>query len=286
MNSSYENPEPLVDPQVLRKKLANSKYVKHKPVEVNFLCAFKCYANFQQPENYSSAPTIELNSNNTDSPPASQVAEEPKRMMRNMIERRSCGTQLAKILDQSTDSTGRYSKIGNTSVHSRRRSEHFLRPSASANNAATMLEEAEENPEYIEARNRIASRLANLSGEPSTTRSSPYHKRQGSAGNLTSLISFDPKSSTLIRVQEHQNDTDDESEIVEQEEPQQVCRSTSQDSSPAFPAPTAPRVFEQASDSGHHSTSNNSPNWSQGGISFPPNFNPNYMPITRRFLNS
>lgn len=208
--------------------------------------------------------------------------------MRAMPERRSCGAQLAKILDQSTDSTGRYSKIGNASAvsHSRRRSEHLLRPSASANNAS-MLEEAEENPDYVEARNRIAARLANLNGEPSSSRNSPYHKRQGSAGNLTSLISFDPKSSTLIRVQEHQNDTDDESEIVEQEEPRpktlQVCRSHSQDSSPAFPAPTLPRVFEQTSDSGHHSTnSNNSPNWSNGGISFPSHFNPNYMPITRK----
>jgi hypothetical protein len=35
--SSYDNPGPLVDPQVLRKKLANSKYVKHKPVEVSII---------------------------------------------------------------------------------------------------------------------------------------------------------------------------------------------------------------------------------------------------------
>ncbi|KAI6184251.1 hypothetical protein M3Y97_00576000 [Aphelenchoides bicaudatus] len=276
MNSSYEHPEALVDPQLLRKKLAstNSKYAKHKPAE--------------QTENYSSAPTIELNSNNTESPPTSQIEEEPKsqRLMRTLPERRSCGAQLAKILDQSADSTGRYSKIGNSSTisHSRRRSEHLLRPTASANNATTMLEEAEENPDYVEARNRVALRLANLNGEAST-RSSPYHKRQGSAGNLTSLISFDPKSNTLIRVQEHQNDTDEEFETVEQEETPrpQTNRSRSQDSTPCFPAPNPPRAFEQASDSGHHSTtnSNNSPNWSQGGISFPAHFNPNYMPITQ-----
>uniref|UniRef100_A0A915DUH1 Sodium/potassium-transporting ATPase subunit beta-1-interacting protein n=1 Tax=Ditylenchus dipsaci TaxID=166011 RepID=A0A915DUH1_9BILA len=37
-------------------------------------------------------------------------------------------------------------------------------------------------------------------------------ERRNSATNLTSLVSFDPKSNTLIRVREHQNDSSDEAE--------------------------------------------------------------------------
>lgn len=220
----------------------------------------------------------------TDSPPSSQV-EAPKnqRLTRTLPERRSCGPQLAKILDQSADSACRYSKLGNAvSINqSRRKSEH-LRSTASANNA-TMLKETEDNSEYIKARRRVAARLANLNGEP-PIRASSYHKRQGSSGNLTSLISFDPKSSTFIRVQEHQNDTDEEEnvEVKEEEQPAPICRTNSPDSAPDFPAPTLTKAPEQSSDHSHHSTnSKDSPNWSQGGISFPPQqFNPNC--VTRR----
>lgn len=197
----------------------------------------------------------------------------PQKILRSLPERRSCGAQLAKILDQSIDSnTSRYSKIGTPTAmsHSRRRSEYHLRPTASANNAVK-LENSEEDSEYMETRSRIAARLANLNGEPVANKISPYHKRQGSAGNLTSLISFDPKSETLIQVHEHQQDSDDDEIFTNNEEEQfsKFHRPNSRDSAPTFPAPTPPRVFpnEQASDSGHHSTnSNNSPNWSKSSF--------------------
>jgi hypothetical protein len=179
----------------------------------------------------------------------------PQRMLRSLPERRSCGAQLAKILDQSTDSTSRYSKIVNSSNQQRRRCE--LRPTSSATNAVKLNEEEDFN--YLETRSRIAARLANLNGEPSVTKNSPHHKRQGSAGNLTSLISFDPKSENLIQVHSHQNESDDEDRINHENQP----------SVPIFPAPPRVSSSEQASDSGHHSTNSNSSNWSQAGISFP-----------------
>lgn len=188
------------------------------------------------------------------------------------------------------DTTSRYSKIGDSAgiSHSRRRSEH-LRPTASANNA---VKTEDEDAEYMETRSRIAARLANLNGESVVGKTSPYHKRQGSAGNLTSLISFDPKSDTLIQVHEHQHSDDDNETIDMSDEHQNPIsyrtRPNSRDSAPAFPAPTPPRVFanDPVIDSGHPSTnSNSSPNWSQGGISFPAQFQSNYMPISREFLN-
>lgn len=39
-------------------------------------------------------------------------------------------------------------------------------------------------------------------------------ERRTSNNNLTSLISFDPKSNTLIRVREHQNDSSEDEESI------------------------------------------------------------------------
>ncbi|KAE9551867.1 hypothetical protein FO519_004916 [Halicephalobus sp. NKZ332] len=103
-------------------------------------------------------------------------------------------------------------------------------------------------------------------------------ERRNSNPNLTSLISFDPKSNTLIRVTELSNDEDEfqrtsrsDSNIYKEIADSGVklrTRTTSQESVPSIQAPIL--CGSQLNlDSGHPSSSTNSasPDWSQAGIS-------------------
>uniref|UniRef100_A0A914CBS2 Sodium/potassium-transporting ATPase subunit beta-1-interacting protein n=1 Tax=Acrobeloides nanus TaxID=290746 RepID=A0A914CBS2_9BILA len=106
-------------------------------------------------------------------------------------------------------------------------------------------------------------------------------QRRGSSNNLSSLVSFDPKSSTLIRVKEHLDEVEDaprkdpfQQQNVYREVYMCPKRSNSQDSVPSIDAPVLSQDLRinPDMDSGHPSSSANSgasPDWSQVGISHP-----------------
>ena len=104
-------------------------------------------------------------------------------------------------------------------------------------------------------------------------------ERRNSNPNLTALISFDPKSNTLIRVTEFNNEEDDlqrstrsdsnvYKEVMDSGVKLRTRRTTSQESVPSIQAPIL-NGSQLNLDSGHPSSSTNSgsPDWSQAGIS-------------------
>ncbi|CAD5211997.1 unnamed protein product [Bursaphelenchus okinawaensis] len=94
----------------------------------------------------------------------------------------------------------------------------------------------------------VAERLANHSGE----REIKKMPKPLSNGNLTALISFDPKSKDILKVSEHHNDSEDEEEY----EPQRSTRrrNDSETSTPSVQAPM-PSLIRPDRDSGHPSSS-------------------------------
>ncbi|CAD5216524.1 unnamed protein product [Bursaphelenchus xylophilus] len=74
-----------------------------------------------------------------------------------------------------------------------------------------------------------------------------------SNGNLTALISFDPKSKDILKVSEHQNDSEDEADFGKYSSFRN--RNESQSSTPSIQAPVLSPFHRPDPDSGHPSSS-------------------------------
>ncbi|KAH7727431.1 Protein T13H5.6 [Aphelenchoides avenae] len=295
MNSSYESPEILLQAPKPTKRLGGAfeRYSarKTRSSRTNAALVKPGTPRGLEEQNYSSAATVHAE----ESAASSSSAETGPYGSGQPFPR--------GLSERNTSSGGIYLRNGSkpSGASTKRRSEYARMPGhVDADTADAFYSQPQQRPSS--ARNvlgnvangseRLSMRAPSAAAAetPDEQMEEGYteyrrSERRGSNNNLTSLISFDPKSNTLLRVREHHNDasedeyTADGSDDLPPPPVGNTQRSESQDSVPSIQAPvlsTNPRLYQHErslTDSGHPSTSSHSgasPDWAQAGITHRP----------------